>query len=287
MKTTSIYNTISKMKSAIKNQFLITGITLILFLGILKLPLDTGLENFDLSSQQSDNIITLIKNLVILILAIFAIKKLKLVELSGLSKHIKVQNKFLILIPMYLVIIGVLSLLGTDLSSISAIDFILLSLAMLSVGFVEEFIFRGILQSVFLKKYGHKKSGILLSIFFPAALFGGLHLLTLDMSNIAASIGQVVYAFFIGAAFGAILLKTNKLIPLAILHGIIDIVFSINALLDDSAMAGEIEQQDIGQAIGSMLVVLPLFIVGLLIIRKISLRSVQEKIVLSSKIELS
>lgn len=275
------------MKSAIKNQFLITGITLILFLGILKLPLDTGLENFDLSSQQSDNIITLIKNLVILILAIFAIKKLKLVELSGLSKHIKVQNKFLILIPMYLVIIGVLSLLGTDLSSISAIDFILLSLAMLSVGFVEEFIFRGILQSVFLKKYGHKKSGILLSIFFPAALFGGLHLLTLDMSNIAASIGQVVYAFFIGAAFGAILLKTNKLIPLAILHGIIDIVFSINALLDDSAMAGEIEQQDIGQAIGSMLVVLPLFIVGLLIIRKISLRSVQEKIVLSSKIELS
>ena len=107
------------------------------------------------------------------------------------------------------------------------------------------------------------------------------------MSNIAASIGQVVYAFFIGAAFGAILLKTNKLIPLAILHGLIDIVFSINTLLDDGAMAGEIEQQDIGQAIGSMLVVLPLFIVGLFIIRKISLRSIQEKIVLSSKIELS
>ncbi len=275
------------MKTAIKNPFLITVITLLLFLGILKLPLDTLLDNFDLSSQQSDDIIRLIKNLVILILAIFAIKKLKLVELSGLSKHIKLQNKFLILVPLYLVIIGVLSLLGTDLSSISAIDFILLALVMLSVGFVEEFIFRGILQSVFLKKYGHRKNGILISIFLPAALFGALHLVNINMSNIAASIGQFVYAFFIGAAFGAILLKTNKLIPLVILHGLINTVFSINTLLDDTVTTGELEQQDIGQAIGSILVVLPLFIVGLFIIRKISIESIQEKIALSNKTQLS
>ena len=276
------------MKTAIKNPFLITVITLILFMGILKLPINTTIqETFDLSIQQSDNISRLLKNLVIIILAVYAIKKLKLVELSGLSKHIKLQNKFLILIPLYLVIIGVFSLLGTDLSNISAIDFILLSLAMLSVGFVEEFIFRGILQPIFLKKYSHRKNGILISIFLPAALFGGIHLFGLDMSNIAASIGQVVYAFFIGAAFGAILLKTNKLVPLAIIHGLIDIVFSINTLLDDGTMAGEIEQQDIGQAIGSMLVVLPLFIVGLFIIRKISLRSIQEKIVLSNKSQFS
>lgn len=274
-----------KIKIAIKNPFVITAITLILFLGILKLPLDTVLDNFDLSSQQSGNINKLIKNLVIIILAIFAVKKLKIVELSGLSKQMKLQNKFLILIPLYLVIVGILSLLGTDLSSISAIDFILLSLTMLSVGFVEEFIFRGILQSIFLKKYAHRKNGILIGVFLPAVLFGALHLLNLKMSNIAASIGQVVYAFFIGAAFGAILLKTNKLIPLAILHGLINIVFSINTLLDDSAVVGEIEQQDIGQALGSMLVVLPLFIAGLFILRKISIQSIQEKIVLSSKIK--
>ncbi|WP_027077485.1 CPBP family intramembrane glutamic endopeptidase [Maribacter antarcticus] len=273
------------MKIAIKNPFVITAITLLLFLGILKLPLDTLIDNFDLSSQQSSNSNKLVKNLVILILALFVIKKLKIVELSGLSQQMKLQNKFLILIPFYLVIIGVFSLLGTDLSSISTIDFILLSLTMLSVGFVEEFIFRGILQSVFLKKYAHRKNGILIGIFLPAALFGALHLLNLKMSNIPASIGQVVYAFFIGVAFGAILLKTNKVIPLAIIHGLINTVFSINTLLNDSAVAGEIEQQDIGQAIGSMLVVLPLFIVGLCIIRKINIGSIQEKIVLSSKIK--
>ena len=75
-----------------KNPFAITILTLILFLGILKIPLSTVLENFDLSSQQLDNITRLIKNLFIIILAIFAIKKLKLLELSGLSKYIKLQN---------------------------------------------------------------------------------------------------------------------------------------------------------------------------------------------------
>ncbi|MEH6537738.1 MAG: CPBP family intramembrane glutamic endopeptidase [Psychroserpens sp.] len=275
------------MKISKNNPFVIAAITLILFLGILKFPLISVLDNFDLSSQQADNIIRIIKNSIILILVLFAIKKLKLVALSGLSKNIKFQKKYLILIPMYLVVIGVFSLLDTDLSSISAIDVILLSVSMLSVGFVEEFIFRGILQSVFLKKYGHRKYGILIGIFLPAALFGGLHLVNLDMSNIAASISQAVYAFFIGVSFGAILLKTNKLIPLAILHGLINIVFSINTLLDDNAMSGQIEQQDIGQAIGTMLIVLPLFVVGLFIIRKISLKSVQEKIDLSSTIKLS
>ena len=276
------------MKTIIKNPFVIIVITLILFKGILKLPINTTiLETFDLSIQQSDNISRLLKNLVIIILAIYAIKKLKLLELSGLSKHLKLQNKFLVLIPLYLVLIGVFSLLGTDLSSIAAFDFILLSLAMLSVGFVEEFIFRGILQSLLLKKYSQRKNGILISIFLPAALFGGIHLFGLDMSNIAASIGQVVYAFFIGATFGAILLKTNKIVPLAIIHGLIDLVFTINTLLDDGAVAGELGQQNIGQAVGTTLLVLPLFIAGLFIIRKISRASVQEKIVLSSKVELS
>ena len=276
------------MKTIIKNPFVIIVIPLILFKGILKLPINTTiLETFDLSIQQSDNISRLLKNLVIIILAIYAIKKLKLLELSGLSKHLKLQNKFLVLIPLYLVLIGVFSLLGTDLSSIAAFDFILLSLAMLSVGFVEEFIFRGILQSLLLKKYSQRKNGILISIFLPAALFGGIHLFGLDMSNIAASIGQVVYAFFIGATFGAILLKTNKIVPLAIIHGLIDLVFTINTLLDDGAVAGELGQQNIGQAVGTTLLVLPLFIAGLFIIRKISRASVQEKIVLSSKVELS
>ena len=185
-----------------------------------------------------------------------------------------------------MVAIGIGASIGTDLSQVIMMEAVLLSLAMLSVGFAEEFIFRGIIQAVFLRKFAARKGGILISIFIPALMFGSLHLVNLDTSNLAASISQAIYAFFIGASFGAILLKTNRLIPLAIMHGIIDIVFTINTLVNDGMMAGELEQQDVMSAIGSTLLVLPLFIAGLLIIRKISKESVIEKIKMSEESEI-
>ena len=266
------------MKLDFNNPFLIVVFTVTIFLAILKLPLEFLLDNFDLTKQQFNNIDRIVKNVVLTFLAIMVIKKLRITKLSGLSTEISFKNKYLIIIPMYLVIFGGLSLIGLDLSNVTVIDSILLCLAMLSVGFVEEFIFRGILQPVFLKNYIHHEYGIYIGILTPAFLFGALHLVNLDSSNIAASVSQVVYAFFIGTAFGAILLKTNKLVPLAILHGLIDIMFSINTLNEADAIAGQLEKQSIGDAIGSMLFVLPLFIVSIFIIRKISKESIITKI---------
>ena len=266
------------MKLFLKNTFTIATITIVLFIAILRLPLDLILDNFNLSVQQLDNIETLLKNVLIISLAMIAIKKLHIIKLSGLSRQLKFKNKFLLLIPFYTVVFGAISWLGADLSSVSAIDVVLLCLAMLSVGFVEEFIFRGILQSIMLKRYIDQKNGIYISVLLPALLFGLLHLVNLDPSNIAASVSQVIYAFFIGSAFGAILLKTNKLIPLAILHGLIDIAFSVNVLLDDTVIPGELEQQSFSDALGSIVFLLPLFVFALFTIRKISKESVIAKI---------
>ncbi|MFY0630893.1 MAG: CPBP family intramembrane metalloprotease [Flavobacteriaceae bacterium] len=265
------------MKLTLKNPFIIATITIVLFLAILRLPLNLILDNFNLTAQQFDNIETFLKNIFIITLSIIAIKKLNIIKLSGLSRKEKFKNKFLLLIPFYTVVFGSLSLVGTDLSNITIVDSVLLCLAMLSVGFVEEFIFRGILQSIMLKRFINHKNGVYISVLLPALLFGLLHLVNLDPSNIAASVGQVVYAFFIGSAFGAILLRTNKLIPLAILHGLIDIVFSVNVLLDDTAIPGELEQQSFSDALGSMLFLLPLFVFALFTIRKISKESIVAK----------
>jgi len=261
----------------IQKLLLFTIITLIVFLGILKFPLEAIVEDFGFNLKRAEHLSRIFKNVIIVSLAILVIKKLKLVKLSGISRQLKWDHKYLLLIPMYLVVFGVLSVLGTDLSGVSAIDIILLFTAMLSVGFSEEFMFRGLLQSVFLKRFINHKNGIAWSIFLPALLFGLLHLFSLRLDNIAASLSQVIYAFLIGAAFGAILLRTNKLIPLAIIHGLVDFVFSINTLIDQDAMAGELEKQDLMSAIGSIIFVLPLFIAGLLIIRKISKESVMKK----------
>ncbi len=259
-----------KMKVQLQNPYIITIISLVLFYAIMKLPVNLIFDNFELSVQQSNNMERLIKNSMVIALAVFAIKKFNFIKLSGLSRLNKFQNKYLILVPLYLVVLGIFFLIGTDLTSIYVIDAILLGLAMLSVGFVEEFIFRGFIQSLFLQKFIDHKNGILIGLFIPALVFGLLHVVNLDTSNIAATMGQVIYAFMIGFSFGVILLKTNKLIPLAIIHGLIDFVFSVNTLLDDNLLPGDLDQQNIGDALGSVIAVLPLFIVSLFVLRKVT-----------------
>ena len=267
------------MKLQNNNPYIITIITIAVFLGVIKFPLEPLLDSFEFTAQQSDNIARILKNGILIVLALLAIYKMRIVKLAGLSTQLKLQHRWLILIPLYLVVLGIFQAAGLDLSSVATIDIALLVLAMLSVGFVEEFIFRGILQAVFLKKYIHRKNGIYISIFIPAFLFGALHLVNLDTSNIAASVSQAIYAFFIGAAFGAIVLKTNKLVPLAILHGVIDIVFSLYVLRDTNAIPGELPPQDLSSSIGAVVLVLPLFIAGLFIIRRIPKQQVVQKLI--------
>ena len=87
-----------------------------------------------------------------------------------------------------------------------------------------------------------------------------------------AVVVQVVFATFIGFFFGALVLKTNKIIPVAITHGLINFSFSI-ALLPGLA----VEQQS-GFSIAPIIVTLPLLISGLLILRKIKIEDVIKKI---------
>ena len=128
-------------------------------------------------------------------------------------------------------LLGITSVLSADLTEVELSNISLLLLGCLAVGFSEELIFRGVLQSLFLKKYVYKKSGIFLSIFIPAFAFGLFHLINIFQGGpVLPVIIQVIFATFIGFFFGALLLKTNKLIPLIITHALINFFFSIQFL---------------------------------------------------------
>ncbi|NNL01144.1 MAG: CPBP family intramembrane metalloprotease, partial [Eudoraea sp.] len=145
------------------------------------------------------------------------------------------------------------------------------------VGYAEEYIFRGLLQSLFLKKYGLRKNGVFASILLSSLFFGALHLLNLTKPEYptAQVLIQVVYATFIGFFFGVVMLKTNKLIPVAITHALINFFFllvflpglkPVQDVVDDSV------------SIGPIIITLPLFIIGLLIYRKLDKKEIIEKI---------
>ena len=262
-------------------------ILLVVIAAIMQIPLDSIITTSRFPSFQVEYLILAIKMLLIFFFFLVLVFKLNEKALSGISLKHKWSFKYLNLIPCYLFLLGILTFLDKDLSSVNISNVLLLLTACLLVGFAEEFVFRGYLQSVFLKKYVAHKNGVFLGIFFPALFFGASHLLNLTVNdNVPQVIVQSIYAVFIGFFFGVVLLKTNKLLPLAITHGLINFFFLFGSLPNlnahsDGHTEPELEITLAEQIISSaapLFIFLPLFLIGLVIVRKIRKEEVQKKI---------
>ena len=266
----------------------IIGLLVIVIIGLIMLtPYDEILTESYFSPFQIEYIGLTIKMSLIFLVGISGINKSKLISLSGLSANYKWTSKHLNLIPFYLFLIGITTFIGKDLTGIDIANLLLLLLACLAVGFAEEFVFRGFLQPLFIQRYLSKKNGLFLSILFPAIFFGASHLLNLTVNdNIPQVIVQAIYAILIGFFFGVLLLKTNKLLPLAITHGLINFFFLFNSLPGiNSAVEVNSESQTslttTEQILGyfiPIIMFLPLFIIGLIILKKVEKEQIQEKL---------
>lgn len=258
----------------------------IIFL-IMIIPIDVMLSNTLLSEFQLEYVSLTIKMSLIFMVALAGVYRLKLIALSGLSSEYGWTSKLLNLIPVYLFIIGILGFMGKDMSGINMLNLLLLLFACLSVGFAEEFMFRGFLQPFFIQKYLSKRKGLFKSVLYSAMFFGASHLINLMVNdNIPQVIGQAIYAVLIGFFFGVLVLKTNKLIPLAISHGLINFFFLIGTLpglqnTEDIASESQTLPSLTEQILGGLLpiiIFLPLFIVGVVVLKKINQDNIQEKL---------
>ena len=253
------------------------GICLLVVVGgIMLIPLDDSLSGLGLSDFQVEYLGLSMKMGSLLIFALWAIYKSGLSDLAGLTMQRKWSNKLLNLIPAYLILIGMVSIQYDRLHQVELINMLLLIVACLLVGFAEEFLFRGFLQGIFINRNRNDTSKLRGAVIFPALFFGFSHLINLTQNdNIPQVISQVIYASFIGLFFGVVLLKTNKIVPLAITHGLINLVFLFNSLpgLIDTSET-EIVQLDfvdqVAAAIPGIIIFLPLLIVGLIILRRIN-----------------
>ncbi|MBC8756376.1 CPBP family intramembrane metalloprotease [Kordia sp. YSTF-M3] len=250
----------------------------ILLLSIIGLvgfiPLENFLLSCSFSSFQAEYIHLLAKTSVLALLGYVLIKKWNLTVISGLSTKYAWKFSYLNLIPAYLMLLGIASVLSADFTNIELPNVILLLLSFLGVGFFEEFLFRGVLQSLFLKKYSSLKSGIFLGTFIPAFAFGLFHLVNISPDEpIVPVLIQVIFATLIGFFFGVLLLKTNKLMPLVITHALINFFFSLQFLPN---FKSEVAEEP--ASITSIIICLPLFIIALFLLKKIDKTEVQEKL---------
>ncbi len=266
---------------AIKKQspFIFAFLLLSFIAAIMLLPLEGVLKKLNLSDFQIEYVNLTIKMGVLFVISLRMIYKLKLPIIAGLSAKYPWDYKYLNFIPVYLFIIGLSSIVFKDISQIEVSNLLLLLVACLTVGFAEEFMFRGLLQSIFLSKYITQKNGVLKSVFISALFFGLFHLINLLKND--NSIGvfiQVVYATFIGFFFGVLLLRTNKLIPLAITHGLINFFFSLSMLPNIKNEAANTTSMELGVLIAPLILFLPLFIIAFLVIQKVKKEAIAEKL---------
>ncbi|MDD4987580.1 MAG: CPBP family intramembrane metalloprotease [Candidatus Izemoplasmatales bacterium] len=98
---------------------------------------------------------------------------------------------------------------------------ILFALECLSIGFLEEVVFRGIILIALLDRAPQTKSGRLLAIIGSAAIFGLVHLFNLTSgAGIQATFLQVGYSFLMGAMWAVVYIATKNLFFPIMLHAL-------------------------------------------------------------------
>ncbi|MBX2871037.1 MAG: CPBP family intramembrane metalloprotease [Saprospiraceae bacterium] len=228
------------------------------FLGLLILPFDQLFSGFQLGEFQTHHAGDILKNLIITLYGLLLIRHYGYIRLAGVFRWTP-RRPILLIVPLYFVIFGLLPyfFLDYDFTEVKRQDLLLLFAAMLSVGISEEVVFRGFVLPHLIKK-SPTHQGLIIPIITAALLFGVLHFLNLlqpDASGVVV-ISQVTYATMFGVAFGIILLRTESLLPLGILHGLIN--FSSNFDQLPGALAPiKTETYLLFEAAISVLIVLP------------------------------
>ncbi|WP_396602249.1 lysostaphin resistance A-like protein [Algibacter sp. R77976] len=193
------------------------------FFVLLGIPLSKSLKN----NQNSLLVVSMLIAIVLLILLFITfawlIKKNDLLEFNGIKNGIKFINPKLLLIPLIYFIYIIIRDFNIY-SNLKILELILLAMSSLLIGLAEEFFFRGILFPYFISFFKRKKYSLFFSVLLSSIVFGLFHYLNLFQSSVSfiEITLQVVYAFFTGILFCALLLRTKSIIIPSLIHALID-----------------------------------------------------------------
>lgn len=145
-------------------------------------------------------------------------------------------------------------------------------LVLLSTGFYEEILCRGLVLTLLLRKWGSTRKGIYLSVILSSLLFGLVHLSNffLGRSSFLGSVTQVIFATFLGIFLAACILRNQSIWPAIVFHAIFNICGDLGAIAVGTDF-GQVSaaNSSLEEAVLSSLLCLPLLIYGLIILRKV------------------
>ncbi len=143
----------------------------------------------------------------------------------------------------------------------------------LSIGFFEEILGRGVVLTVMLRKWGSTRRGIYQAVLVSSALFGAAHIVNMIAGRLPllSTLTQIVYGFFFAVIFAACVLRNNSIWPMVIMHAAFD--FGGRGL-QEIAVGGASQMPAANStpegAITTFMLTLPLFLYGIFILRKVA-----------------
>ena len=195
----------------------------------------------------------------------------------GLVKGLLFGLPFLLL---FLVLYDVLHLLtsGELYGGASFLTAILLLLFNLTVGISEEIMCRGLLFNALRSKLGDSGGGLFNAVWLSSFIFGLAHITSLfEGSQAVPAISQMIYTAVIGVFYCALYIRSQSLLPLIIIHALIDIsafmgdiitAVDSSAVVDRAAAAQPLAEMTLIEFLSVPLLMLPFAIYGLFMIRK-------------------
>lgn len=270
----------NKVINTIKKFPIIAGIIITVLLDkITDIPLQDFLSKF-MSYQTAYLLHISIVQVFCGLLAILILKKLKLDRSYGLFSKIPIKKQsysfFLLIAFMSIIIlVNIFSNSYDILYQTSLINIILYILGFMSTGFFEELVSRALVFNIINNKYGQTRKGFFLSIFVANIIFGSTHFVwyLLGLYPLSTSLNQILYAFLIGVFFSGVYLKYNSLIIPMIFHGLVDVTGDLNYLLITSKELCDASlvqnPATISDFIASLVIFIPFFIVGLILLRNV------------------
>lgn len=252
-------------------QNVFTKTILIIGVFILFVALETPIESLFVYSSFSDINKTLITGILwrlpAITCAFIAIRKFGLVKFSGINQPFKIRNIHALIVPILIFCVALHSNYEIYYNS-NSLSLFLFILYVLSIGFLEEFVFRGIILPLWIKKSGN----IFVAVMISSVLFGLIHYINFftNSENINSVTSQVIVAFVIGILFSGFLIRTGSLISVALLHGMVDFIGFKHKLIQvvnrENNLDVNTKVPDLGDSVFSLIIFALIAGIGLLMI---------------------
>lgn len=216
-----------------KKEFKIATLIFIGFLSLLWIekPLRLLLSSLQFDDPTAKNSSGIVVRVILTFVAYYLIKKLKFEKFTGLDTPGKFLNIQSLFIPLMLILMGLFSNWKNYYNS-EFHTLLLFGLSVLSVGVVEEFIFRGAIFPLCIKALKNSQRPILFGAILSSSLFGIVHFINLfsEPSNLIGITSQVFFALSIGVFFSGLLVRTENIVIPAFIHALINFSFGSGEL---------------------------------------------------------